>query len=233
MSSPLKLPLPIKPLNATNSWVTQRARELIGSDASAIEQWLNDVTEDEDNENTNNKNNNNKCRHGNNANKSLTDNYRLTKCGHPAGNLEDYDPDYTLLSPKTIMRVLEAAAEIEAGDNDGVVSVPEHRDDVSSSLSLVSSRYGGYLPSDSLEEEPLLDQCRSPDLGDANPRLMIDEKLVTDSDEIMKSPVSFLGSDALPLASSSCSTSGISVAILDVRLGNEARQRSTFAPESS
>ncbi|TRX91164.1 hypothetical protein FHL15_007952 [Xylaria flabelliformis] len=184
MPSPLKFPLPIKPLNATNSWVIQRARELISSDASAIEQWLNDVTKDEDNDNTKkDKNNNNKNRHENNANTSLTGNHGSTKCGHPAGNLEDYDPDYTLLSLKTIMRVLEAAAKMEDGDNDGVVSVPEHRDDVSSSSSLASSGYGGYLPSDSLEEEPLLDQCRSLDLRDTNPRLMIDEKPVTDTDE--------------------------------------------------
>ncbi|KAI1739765.1 hypothetical protein F4680DRAFT_134886 [Xylaria scruposa] len=201
MSSPEKFPLPFKPLNATNSWVIQRARELISSDAYAIEQCLNDVTEDDDNgDNSNNHEN----RHGQKANSSPTGDHVSIKYGHPAGELEDYDPDYTLLSPETIIRVLEAAAEIEAGysrDNDGALLPPEYRDDVSSS-SIVSSGYR-YLPSDSIEEEPLLDQYQFQNLRDADLQLTIDENPATESDIVVSSPASFLGSDALLSPSSS------------------------------
>ncbi|KAI0548086.1 hypothetical protein F4679DRAFT_596989 [Xylaria curta] len=193
MSSPEKFPLPFKP---TNSWIIQRARELVSSDVYAdIEQWLNNGDDGEDD---------NDDRHGDNA----TGDYRSIKCDHPAGEKEDYDPDYTLLSSEMIIRVIEAAAEMEAG-YDGDNDAPEHRDDVSSSSSLVSSGYG-YLPSDSLEEETLLG---FQNLRDAD---AIDEKS-TMEDIVVSS------SAALPLPSSSSS----STPAVAIRSGNESTRDSS------
>ncbi|KAI1754178.1 hypothetical protein F4782DRAFT_528620 [Xylaria castorea] len=244
MSSPNKSALPLKPpLNATNSWVVSRAREFIGYDAyGTVEQWLDDVTDDGENENDNN---NNGSRSGNNTSKSPTGDHGSSRRGHPAGELEDYDPDCTLFSQKTIIEVLEAAAaEMEAGhssDSDGAVQPPERWDNAYSS-SLASSCYG-YLPSDSLEGEPLLD-VQLQDLRDTNPRPMTDEKSNTESDGMMDSPISFLGPGALPLPLSSSSTSCTTVASLDTRSEKEVltgltptrnfpRAHSTVSPPSS
>ncbi|KAI0452179.1 hypothetical protein F5B21DRAFT_351142 [Xylaria acuta] len=177
MSSPNKsAPLMRPPLSATNSWVISRARELIGYDGyGTVEQWLDNVTNDSKNEN--NSFSPGERKRGNHTSKSPDHEHGSSRRGHPAGELHDYDPDCTLFSQKTIAEVLEAAAaEIEArhcGEDGGAVSPPGHCDNASLPSSLASSCYG-YLPSDSLEGEPLLGDFRS--VRDADPRSTTDGK---------------------------------------------------------
>ncbi|KAI0481857.1 hypothetical protein F4859DRAFT_512993 [Xylaria cf. heliscus] len=148
--------------------VIRRARELIGYDGyGTVEQWL-DVADENENESENeNKNNTNENKHGNNTSKSPDHHHGPSRPGHPAGELEDYDPDRPLFSQKTIVDVLEAAAaEMEAG-----------RDDASPA----SSCYR-YLTSDSLGGEPLLDnQYQFQGLDVNPPSAIIDEKSSTPS----------------------------------------------------
>ncbi|RYC54025.1 hypothetical protein CHU98_g12182 [Xylaria longipes] len=180
MSSPNKSALPIKPpLNATNSWVISRARELIGYDSyGTIEHWFNNVGEIENNTISTDDNKYD-------TSKSPDQNHGSNRHGHPAGELKDYDPDCTLFSQKTIAEVLEAAAAETEAENQ-----------------LALSCYG-YFPSDSLERETLLEQFQTQDSRDANSRSTADEKSNAGLGDAVDSPISFLGPDAFPFPSSS------------------------------
>ncbi|KAH8161805.1 hypothetical protein CIB48_g6441 [Xylaria polymorpha] len=227
MSSPTKSTLPMKPpLNATNSWVIRRARELIGYERyGAVEQWLDDV--DDDGENDNYRISNHGNNHGNSPSKSPHYDHRSSRPGHPAGELEEYDPDCPLFSQKTIVEVLEAAAtETEAGHDSA--DDAEHWDTVSS-LSLASCRYG-YLPSVSLEGEPLLDDYEN--TQEADPRSTTDGKLYLDSGDVMDSLFPFVDLDALlfPSLFNSDMTLGLGPgAGENAVLGNELDNEPTLA----
>ncbi|KAI1422844.1 hypothetical protein F5Y12DRAFT_581147 [Xylaria sp. FL1777] len=100
---------PIKPpLHATNSWVISHARDLIDYDGyGGFEQWL-DRTDSNVSENT-------EGDAGKSACLQICSSSDLRATSHPAGVLEDYDPDCSLLSQKTIVETLETvAAEMEA-----------------------------------------------------------------------------------------------------------------------
>ncbi|KAI3339008.1 hypothetical protein F4824DRAFT_508950 [Ustulina deusta] len=155
---------PMKPpLNATNSWVIRRARDLIGYDNYDIEQWLDNVTDDDINENN-----------ANDTGKSPV--YPETSSGTDLGEPEDYDLDRRAISEKTIVETLEAvAAEMEASHHDdesynsaSFVTSAEHSCDIdeiaSHSSSSLSHRYQ-YLPSDSLENQSLIGHCQGTNSG--------------------------------------------------------------------
>jgi hypothetical protein len=98
MSMPSQSDLPVRaPLNANNSWVITQARKIIGYyDRYAVEDWLDEVTDDEISI----------CRSLNH--------FKAHSMGHPAGELGNYDPDCTVLSQNTIEKLEAVAAEIEA-----------------------------------------------------------------------------------------------------------------------
>ena len=74
---------------------------------------------------------------------------------HPIGELKDYDPDHQVLTPISVVERLEAAAaKLEALHG-------EQESDCKDALSLSSLSFRssyGYLPSDSLENEPLVSE---------------------------------------------------------------------------
>ncbi|KAI0441733.1 hypothetical protein F4803DRAFT_551864 [Xylaria telfairii] len=200
MSSPTKSTQLIKPpLNATNSWVIRHARDLIGYDGyGAVEQWLDDVN-DVDNDSNNESNfinkheNNHENSHENKLSKSPHHGHCSSRLGHAAGELKEYDPDCPLFSQKTIVEVINVAAvETEAeynGSNDA-----DHWDTTSES-SLASYCYG-YLPSDSLEGEPLLADGQN--TRDADPQSSTDGKNHPKPGDGMACPVLFTSPGAPP-----------------------------------
>ncbi|KAJ3560461.1 hypothetical protein NPX13_g9293 [Xylaria arbuscula] len=147
------------PLHATNSWIITRARAMIDYDSyGSIEDWLENVDDDED------------------ALKSL-------ETVHPAGEIEDYDQDHQILTPISVVERLEAAAaKLEALHYRADEEQESDCEDALSMASSLSFRSGGYghLPSDSLENEPLV-----PTRHDANLEAAVgEEKTLVPSSQI-------------------------------------------------
>ncbi|KAJ2990054.1 hypothetical protein NUW58_g3149 [Xylaria curta] len=138
------------PLNATNSWVISHARELIEYDRYQIEQWLDEVIDDGDDDEQAKSNTQNHT--------DKPADHSLSNCGHPAGELRDYDPDCIAFSLNDIVENLEnAASETEARDpGDGTFL-----DGLGTSSSAYSTFCYQYDGLDSLEGEPLLDSYRN------------------------------------------------------------------------
>ncbi|KAI1362763.1 hypothetical protein F5Y08DRAFT_341285 [Xylaria arbuscula] len=157
MSSPNKPITP--PLHATNSWIITRARAMIDYDSyGSIEDWLENVEDDDD------------------------DTIKSLDTVHPAGEIEDYDQDHQVLTPMSVVERLEvAAAKLEALHHGADEEHESDCEDVLSMPSSLSFRSGGYghLPSDSLENEPLV--C---DRRDANPETAVGaEKILVPSSQ--------------------------------------------------
>jgi hypothetical protein len=84
------------PISASNTWIIRNARELIGYyDRYGIEDWLDEVGDS-------------------GMSPQTPDTIHSTMRSHPAGRLESYDPNNTILSLDTILDMESTAAEIEA-----------------------------------------------------------------------------------------------------------------------
>ncbi|KAI0543242.1 hypothetical protein GGR58DRAFT_15023 [Xylaria digitata] len=137
------------PFSASNSWVISRARGLIGYDTYSIEKWLSEIEDGGADENDG-------------------DHSEMGYSHHPAGALEDYDPDCVAFSRMSIIEKLEAmAAEMEAGSHDDESGPPRDspNTDEASSPSSSSSSYYNPLPSDSLEGKSLISDSRGTNSG--------------------------------------------------------------------
>ncbi|KAI0110355.1 hypothetical protein GGR51DRAFT_557999 [Nemania sp. FL0031] len=161
------------PLHATNGWVINRARELIEYDKyGAITKWIDEASDEASDE-----------ENGKKPSTATAFNYTVEANpnssavgvlkGHPAGELEDYDPDCRILSQKTMVEALEAmAAKTDAfysddddddDDSDDEVSFftsPERIDDNVPSASSLS--YYQSIVNGSLSSEPLLNEYKQP-----------------------------------------------------------------------
>ncbi|KAF2963348.1 hypothetical protein GQX73_g10226 [Xylaria multiplex] len=96
------------PFSASNSWVISRARGLIGYDTYRVEKWLSEIENGDAVENDGDHSEMDYPHH------------------HPAGELEDYDPDCVPISRMSIIEKLEAIAEkMEAESHDDEDDEPE------------------------------------------------------------------------------------------------------------
>lgn len=121
------------PVNATNSWVIRHARDLIGYDNYMIEEWLDGATTTDDADDDNDDDDDHEITMegegsssgsssstGKSFSNPITDKRGMSDDDpsssswavgdHPAGDVEDYDPDCVVFSPETLIEALEEAA---------------------------------------------------------------------------------------------------------------------------
>lgn len=124
------------PLNATNSWVINHARELIDYDKyDSIMQWLEDVPNDKDKflgirNSQDDDTTSGKSSSSSSSSDSEADDDSSLRGDHPAGEIEDYDQDHYIISQMSIIEKLEAAAAaIERREYEGDVEGDEDEDE--------------------------------------------------------------------------------------------------------
>ncbi|RWA03227.1 hypothetical protein EKO27_g11879 [Xylaria grammica] len=182
VSDPMRLPV-----NATNSWIIRHARDLVDYDSYDVEKWLDGIDDNYDVVDE---------KYGGMNHGKFPDHdvemmgVTAAVARHPAGALDEYDPDHVAFSQLSIVERLEAmAVELESGyggdngtESSSFITSPEDLSDTddSSSFSASSSpsSYYSFLPSDSLEGDSLLSDRSSTNPGStAGPEISrVDEK---------------------------------------------------------